>query len=59
MVDGSGGDQYWYDLYTMVDPNNANTAYVGGVDIWQTTTGGTSWTNLTDAYGTACRARAP
>ncbi|HLW03664.1 MAG TPA: hypothetical protein VKT82_33770 [Ktedonobacterales bacterium] len=52
MVNDDGGQQWWYDTYVAVDPTDAtgNTAYVGGVDVWQTTTGGTSWTNLTNAY---------
>lgn len=33
-----------------IDPNNPNTIYIGGVSggLWKTTTGGTSWTQVTD-----------
>ena len=44
--------QWWYDSYAAVDPNNSSTAYIGGVDIWKTTDGGTTWTNATDSYNT-------
>ncbi len=43
-LDGSGtGSQAWYDLDVAVDPSNINTLYVGGVNIWKSTNGGTSW----------------
>jgi photosystem II stability/assembly factor-like uncharacterized protein len=43
--DGSGtGSQAWYDLCIAVDPNNANTCYVGGVNIFKSTNAGVSWT---------------
>lgn len=38
---GQGG----YDLCIAADPSNANTVYVGGVNTWKSTNGGTSWTN--------------
>ncbi|PLW93357.1 MAG: hypothetical protein C0591_14795, partial [Marinilabiliales bacterium] len=38
---GQGG----YDLCIAADPSNANTVYVGGVNTWKSTTGGTSWSN--------------
>jgi outer membrane protein assembly factor BamB len=52
MVDDDGTQQWWYDSYAAVDPSVASgtTAYVGGADIWQTTDGGNTWTNLTNAY---------
>lgn len=50
MVNDDGGNQWWYDLYAAVDPTNSSTVYVGGVDIWQTSNGGSTWTNLTNAY---------
>jgi hypothetical protein len=46
-----GSYQWWYDSTIAVDPNNGSVAYVGGVDLWQTTDGGTTWTNLTNALG--------
>ena len=43
-ADGSdNSSQAYYDLCIAVDPNNANTLYVGGINIWKSTNGGTSW----------------
>lgn len=39
----SSGGQGWYDLCIAVDPTNANTVFVGGVNIWKTTNSGTTW----------------
>lgn len=50
MVDDDGGYQYWYDIYAAVDPTDSSRVYVGGVDVWQTSDGGTTWTNLTNSY---------
>ena len=42
--DGNGtGGQSWYDLAIAVDPNNANRLFVGGVNVWGSEDGGTSW----------------
>jgi photosystem II stability/assembly factor-like uncharacterized protein len=42
---GSGtGGQGWYDLAFIADPSNAETVYVGGVNTWKSTNGGTNWT---------------
>ncbi|HKR06766.1 MAG TPA: PKD domain-containing protein [Bacteroidia bacterium] len=43
--------QAWYDLTAIVDPNNANNMFIGGVDILKTTNGGTSWTQITSWWG--------
>lgn len=47
----TNGNQGFYDLYVTVDPSDStgNTAYVGEIDILQTTDGGTTWTNLTNS----------
>ncbi|MFN4256934.1 MAG: beta strand repeat-containing protein, partial [Saprospiraceae bacterium] len=37
------GGQGWYDLIVTLDPTNANIVYVGGVNTWKSTNGGTSW----------------
>lgn len=37
------GGQGWYDLIITADPANAETVYVGGVNTWKSTNGGTSW----------------
>lgn len=45
--DNTGTDnasQSWYDLTIAVDPSNANTLYVGGINTWKSTNGGSSWT---------------
>jgi len=38
--------QAWYDLIAAVDPSDANTLFIGGVDILKTTTGGASWVQV-------------
>jgi len=51
MVNDDGTRQWWYDSLAAVDPSVSagTTAYVGGTDLWQTTDGGQTWTNLTNA----------
>ncbi|MBS1782298.1 MAG: T9SS type A sorting domain-containing protein [Bacteroidetes bacterium] len=39
--------QAWYDLLCAVDPNNASTVYIGGVDLLKSTNNGVSWTQIT------------
>ena len=43
------GSQAWYDFYMHVNPFNPNYAYVGSIDIWRTTNGGT-FVNNTNGY---------
>ena len=51
-VNGTGsGGQAWYDMSIAVDPNDANKVYVGGVNIWRSTNGGTNWTCVGHWYG--------
>ena len=38
--------QAWYDLIGAVDPSDANTLFIGGVDILKTTTAGASWVQV-------------
>jgi Bacterial Ig domain/Secretion system C-terminal sorting domain len=38
------GGQGWYDLSIAVDPSVKTTIYVGGVNVWKSTTSGASWT---------------
>lgn len=40
---GGSGGQGWYDLDMAVDPTNADVIYSGGVNIWKSTNGGSSW----------------
>jgi PKD repeat protein len=50
--DGSGaGGQGWYDLAIAANPVNAEDVYVGGVDVWRSTDGGTSWLINSHWYG--------
>jgi len=50
--DGSGtGGQGWYDLALAADPLNANIIYAGGVDVWKSTNGGSTWTINSHWYG--------
>lgn len=48
--------QAWYDLIAAVDPNNANTVVIGGIDLFKSTNGGDTWTQITKWFGvgTAC-----
>ncbi len=42
--DGTGTDtQGTYDIAIAADPTDANTVYVGGINTWKSTNGGTSW----------------
>lgn len=44
------GGQAWYDFYMQVNPFDPNFAYVGSIDIWRTTNGGTNFENITNGY---------
>jgi len=39
--------QAWYNLIVQVDPNNANTVIIGGIDLLKSTDGGSNWTQIT------------
>lgn len=42
--DGSdAGGQAWYDLAIAVNPTDKDEVYVGGVNIWRSTNGGSNW----------------
>ncbi len=41
---GNEGGQSFYDLSLAVNPNNANIIFVGGVNLYRSTNGGSSWT---------------
>lgn len=41
--DHNRGGQGFYDLAMTISPNNANLWFVGGVNTWRSTNGGTSW----------------
>ncbi len=38
--------QAWYDLIAAVDPNNRNTLIVGGIDLFRSTDGANSWSQI-------------
>src|SRR5258705_3607912 len=49
----SGGGAYtrgqaWYDLIAGVDPNNASTVYIGGIDVYKSTNNGANWNQVSD-----------
>jgi PKD repeat protein len=57
-VDADGGigndftrGQAWYDLSMAVDPNNSNTLFIGGIDLFKSTNGGSSWQQISHWYG--------
>lgn len=42
--DGSDtGGQSWYDMALAADPEDANTVYLGGINVWKSTDGGYNW----------------
>jgi hypothetical protein len=43
--------QAWYDLSIAVDPNNEDVVFTGGIDIFKTTNGGSSWQQISHWYG--------
>lgn len=47
---GSPGSQMWYDAGITVSPTDPNVFFVSTVDLFRSTNGGTSYTNMTDAY---------
>ncbi len=38
--------QAWYDLIMGVDPNNADIVYAGGIDLFRSTDGANSWSQI-------------
>ena len=47
--------QCWYDLSAGVDPNQANTLIVGGIDMTKTTDGGNTWGQISQ-WSSGCSA---
>ena len=45
------GGQGWYDLVIAADPADAETIYVGGVNVWKSMDGGTTWAINSHWYG--------
>ncbi len=55
----SGSDnasQSWYDLAIAVSSSNINVLYVGGINVWKSTNGGTSWSLNTHWVGSGAPA---
>ncbi|OQY27646.1 MAG: hypothetical protein B6244_09990 [Candidatus Cloacimonetes bacterium 4572_55] len=51
-ADGSdSGGQGFYDLTIGVSPSDPNVVYVGGVNQWKSTNGGSSWNLMSHWYG--------
>lgn len=48
---GGTGGQGWYDLDLACDPNNADIIYSGGVNIWKSVDGGSTWAINAHWYG--------
>ncbi len=48
---GFTGQQAFYNLLMEVDPTNDQTVYVGGIDLFKTTNGGTSWNQISTWNG--------
>ena len=47
------GSQSWRNTPITVSPTNAEDLYVGGLDIYKSITGGSSWTQITDWTSTS------
>ncbi|KAB2815665.1 PKD domain-containing protein [Phaeocystidibacter marisrubri] len=43
--------QAWYDLILAVHPTNPNMVYVGAIDCFRSSNGGSTWTQLSHWYG--------
>jgi len=52
------GGQGWYDNIIWVDPTNANTVIVGGIDLWRSTDGGATLTKISRWWSAPASAHA-
>ncbi len=43
--------QAWYDFSLVVDPNDANVVFAGGIDLFKSSNGGSSWQQISHWYG--------
>jgi photosystem II stability/assembly factor-like uncharacterized protein len=48
--EGIDSGQFGYNTYIFADPSNADTVYVGARDVFKSTDGGGSWTNITKTF---------
>jgi PA domain/Secretion system C-terminal sorting domain len=51
MAVGFTGEQSSYDLLLAINPANDENIYVGGIDLFKTVDGGTSWSQISHWYG--------
>lgn len=50
-LDGNDtGGQSWYDIALAVSPTNAEEVHAGGINVWKSTDGGTTWDIKTHWY---------
>ncbi len=47
---GSSGNQAWYDMGLSVDPADSDTVFLSAVDLFRSTNGGDTFTNITCGY---------
>lgn len=47
-ISGFTGGQAFYDLMIESDPSNDQILYVGGIDLYRSASGGTSWTTISN-----------
>ena len=47
----SGGGQAWYDAGITVDPNNPDVIFLSDIDLYRSTNGADTFTNITCGYG--------
>ena len=50
-VGSDSGGQGWYDLCVACSPTNRDEVVTGGVNVWRTTNGGSSWSIFGHWYG--------
>ncbi len=48
---GFTGEQAFYDLLIEINPTNDDNIYVGGIDLFKTNDGGSSWNQISHWYG--------
>ncbi len=45
-------NQAWYDLSIAIDPNNSDVAYIGGINVYKTEDGGSTWEQMSEWFQT-------
>ncbi len=49
-IPSGAGSQMWYDAGLTVSPTDPDVVFLSAVDLYRSLNGGSSWTNLTQAY---------